>query len=330
MQMESALAVLSSPVLWLAILVCAAAWFAVWFNQRPVAPESDIYRWAQKALERGNELEYPSYRIGDTPLALASGYRRSRATTSTLSALALAWSAGQVNIQSVAVVAFLGLEFATVAIPLLLSAGIIYSLLRSGLEFSMQPVEVRRWKLARWDFRMVLFLSRGALLILPAASVYRSLSTGVVVVAAFLLVAAIGCLFVLVATIAITPIMLWIRARQGRYSAMPRVFESMAWAYLIGMVALALICLAAAVIAIRSGWVPLYDPLAVVLLALSIVIVAYSFISETHYLNLIFAVDPGAPVTRGAGGRLQLEIHGSPNTESLEHKLPTDDERGLR
>lgn len=241
-----------------------------------------------------------------------------------VSAVALAWSAGQADVETISVVAIGGLKVETAAIPLLLSAAILFSLIRSGLEFSMQPVEVRRWKLARWDFRMALSLSRGALLLLPAAMLHRSLATGLAVVAGLVLVTAMGHVFVLVATVAFTPVMVRIRARQGRPAGAARVFEAFAWANFAGLAALAVLCFGAVFFAIRSGLVGSDDPLVVALLSLNVLVVAYSLVSQRHYLELVFAVPPGATVHLGPEGNLEVHIHATSDASLGQHQHRDD------
>ena len=64
---------------------------------------------------------------------------------------------------------------------MILAVSILYSMTRCTTEFMMQSVEVRRWKLAQFDYKMTLIFSSITIPLLAVSGVSRSLKTIIVV-----------------------------------------------------------------------------------------------------------------------------------------------------
>jgi hypothetical protein len=115
-------------------------------------------------------------------LQMSDEYRSARKLTTLLCALSLAWSAAQIDLKVFKLELFNDLDLSGAAIDLILFLAVLYSSVRSTLEFSMQAVEVRRWKPAQLDFTLSLNIARITLLVLAASGFSRAIQTVVYVV----------------------------------------------------------------------------------------------------------------------------------------------------
>jgi len=163
-------------------------------------------------------------------LQMSDEYRSARKLTTLLCALSLAWSAAQIDLKVLKLELFSDLDLSGAAIDLILFLAVLYSSVRSALEFSMQAVEVRRWKPAQLDFALSLNIVRFTLLVLAASGFSRAVHT-VVYVVIFVVCALILCTaLVLVGTLAFS----WIFMRHGnsggRKSVAASAFAAVAWA----------------------------------------------------------------------------------------------------
>ena len=164
----------------------------------------------------------------------------------------------------------------------------------------MQPIEVRRWRLAQVDFKLTMLLVRGAILMLGASGLYRSLETLIWVALAVVafLVASLALRFP--STIILMSVMIRIRARQGSYSVASRAVEAMTWsdAITLGLSVVAALGFGAAAVwyePFRSLWVIPPPPAAIAGSVVAVVAVVVSYFTEPGFSKKLFAYqDPYA------------------------------------
>ena len=166
-------------------------------------------------------------------MEITDGFRKARRVTAALCAICLGWSAAQFELSSLSLGAAGVVDLSNASIPLIVSFGVVYSMVRCTLEFAMQPIEVRRWKLAQADYWITMILFEVSLSAIAAGSLYRSVETiAYVLIAAVVLLIGSALLF-LIGLFVFMPIMVFIRGRQGRYSAVARVQEAEGWSALM-------------------------------------------------------------------------------------------------
>ena len=196
---------------------CLRSWFA---STPPPMPE-----------EPYNEPPDPS-----AGRKLASSYRSARRVLILVSALSTGWSAAQFSLREVTVqVLGFSVSLENAAIPLLLGLAQAYMTVRWGLEFAMMPRHVRRWRLAQWDFRLGLMVTRFALLAVAAGAVDRSLET---IARLVIVLACLAGASIMMFAALLIPLTFWrMRAREktGRISATAAVAEAMAWSGMFGV-----------------------------------------------------------------------------------------------
>jgi hypothetical protein len=150
--------------------------------------------------------------------------------------LCLAWSTAQFNLRELTVdAAGVSVDLSNGSIPLLLAMVLLYTTYRWGFEFAIMSRNLRRWPLARLDFRVVSLLARFSLLAIAAAALDRSFRS-VLAVSGLLFLLALSAL--VLTTVLMIPAMfirMWIRQRAGRVSAANASFEALVWAELIAV-----------------------------------------------------------------------------------------------
>lgn len=154
------------------------------------------------------------------------------------------------------------------SISLVLASSIIYMMVRCTIEYTMQPTEVRQWRVAQFDFSLSLFLVRAALLMLAAGGLNRSVDTVVYVAIGALILMGGSILLLILGMMALMPLLMRIRARQGRFSVASRAIESLAWSQLITLVLISGLLVALGVASLeyeplRSLWTAPPRPIAV-------------------------------------------------------------------
>lgn len=169
--------------------------------------------------------------------ALTDAYRRSRQTLVATCALCIGWSTAQFGLVSRDVsLGGVNIDISTASIPVLLGGAFIYFSIRWIIEFGMMPRNVRRWRLAQLDFRLILLLSRVAILALAAGAIERSSSNLFTVGAVFLVL----CVSVFVLTpllmFVTMPVRVLARWRAKRESAANSAIEAFFWAGLFAIV----------------------------------------------------------------------------------------------
>jgi len=192
---------------------------------------------------------------------LSESFRTARRSLVALCAVSLAWSTaqfsfGEVNIDAAGIT----VDLKNASIPFLLGMGLVYLTCRWAFEFAMMPRHVRRWPLARLDFRVVSVVARFSLLALTAAALDRSLRS--VVIGAVLL-AALAVALILVSSVLMffvtMPIRMWARQRANKISAASAVEEGIVWGLVFG------VCLTVAGVIVFAVASYRYEPLRVAL-----------------------------------------------------------------
>lgn len=164
---------------------------------------------------------------------ISKGYRSARRNTSILCALALSWSAAQIDFQTLVASPIGTIDISRAVIPLLFFFGVVYATGQLILEYAMQCVEVRRWRYAQYDLKLTVLLVRVTILVLAASGLHRSIEVVMWTIIAVTGVAVSSLAAIALGAIALTPLMIHIRMRQGRYSVAPRVFEAAGWSIVI-------------------------------------------------------------------------------------------------
>jgi hypothetical protein len=120
--------------------------------------------------------------------SLSDPYRGARRVLSIACAVALAWAAALIDSREATLSLFgVSVRLSDAPVPFLLFALIVYLSFRWIIEYTMMPRDVRRWRLARIDFRLTSWLLRLALVglaigaigptrnfVLLAASIYAA------------------------------------------------------------------------------------------------------------------------------------------------------------
>jgi len=227
-------------------------------------------------------------------MEITDAYRHARRNTSILCGISLAWSAAQFELKSLSFGPAESIDLSHASVPIMLACGIVYTLTRCAIEFAMQSVDVRRWRLAQIDFKITVFLVRATLLMLAAGAIYRSFKT-VVYVAAIILLVFIGSRFLMILGMFIfMPLMIYIRSRQGRYSVASRAIEAMFWSEVTAMMIVVIVLIALGVASLcyeplRSLWTVAPSPLAIGVFVGATIIVFFSWQFEHKWYLKLFA-----------------------------------------
>ena len=164
-------------------------------------------------------------------LKLSDPFRAARRALVAFCAVCLAWATAQFSFKELKIDSLgITVDLKSASVPLLLGVGLIYLTARWVMEFAMMPREVRRWRLAQFDFRAVSLVSRISLLAITAGALDRSLrSVAAVVVLLFALAGVTSVLSVLLMFVT-TPVRMWARSRAKRISAANAALEGIVWA----------------------------------------------------------------------------------------------------
>lgn len=254
---------------------------------------------------------------GAERLELSAGYRASRRNTSVLCAIGLAWAAAQFDLRSFSL-AGANVELTGASIPLVLVCAIMYTTIRSCLEYAMQPLEVRRWGYARLDLNLDIWLVRATAILLAASVLGRSLQTVAYVALAVVGIAmASAVAAVIFAFLLFLPISFF-RRRQGLKSAVSLVQETLAWAEIATYILLLILIIALAVAAIyyppiRSLWPSPPAPFAIVFAALTTIAVLASFVFHYYWFLAVCAQPLDYTELAVPGGNPIRQYHGRPS-----------------
>lgn len=226
---------------------------------------------------------------------LSDAYRRSRNKVSLFCGIGLAWSAAQFELKKISLGEVGELDLSGASIPLLIAFCILYSFIRCIIEFAMQQKEARRWRLAGFDFKLTWNLVRGSLLMLAASGLNRSITTVAYIVISVIVFLLLSFLFQIVCVFVLTPFLMFIRNRHGRYSVIGRVLEAEAW----GSVVLLILTVAALITIAFAGlyYPPLYNlwptppnPIPIWVVTITAIVVLISFMFEGKYMDELFAL----------------------------------------
>lgn len=128
--------------------------------------------------------------MAKTETEITDAYRASRRNVSIASGLALGWTSAQFEISTANLPLVGDVALSRYSIPILLATALAYLAVRSTLEFMMQPVPVRQWRLAQADYQITLAMAAVSIPLLAASGVSRSLETVALVIGMGLLLAA--------------------------------------------------------------------------------------------------------------------------------------------
>ena len=242
---------------------------------------------------------------------LSDAYRRSRNKVSLFCGIGLAWSAAQFELKKISLGEVGELDLSGASIPLLIAFCILYLFIRCIIEFAMQQKEVRRWRLAGFDFKLTWNLVRGSLLMLAASGLNRSTTTVAYIAISVIVFLLLSFLFQIVGVFVLTPLLISIRSRQGRYSVAFSVFAAEGWGRLVLLIltVAALITIAFAIL----QYPPLYklwptppNPIAIWVATITAIVVLISFTFEEKYMEKLFALveidKDGVVTTYNEGG----------------------------
>jgi hypothetical protein len=247
--------------------------------------------------------------------SLSDPIRAARRSLMVVCGLCLAWSSAQFTIGSPSInVSGISVDLKAESIPIVLAVLLIYLTVRWGVEFAMMPRLIRRWTLAQFDFRMVLFISRLSLLAVAAGALDRSLWTIVLIVTSLVLLAVASVLFVSILMFVTMPVRMWARARAGRESAASAAFEAVYWAILFSVCITVVGIIGLGIASYR------YEPLREAIwrlppnpVAFSVFVFTLIAVFLSHWLlkpvtRLIFAERPGYYTERDHDGNLRIHF----------------------
>jgi hypothetical protein len=162
---------------------------------------------------------------------LNDSFRAARRNLVALCGICIAWASAQLTVKDLAFDAGgLSVDLSNATVPILLGAALFYLTAQWVLEFAMMPRNVRRWRLAQLDFRLVSVVMRFALLAVAAGALNRSLRTVILLLVGLLGLAMISGFLFIILMFVTTPVRMWARSRAGRVSAANAVIEGEAWA----------------------------------------------------------------------------------------------------
>ena len=217
------------------------------------------------------------------------GYRRGRRPVVTLCALGMGWSTAQVELKSLSLGPLGTIDFSSASIPIVLTLGIMYFMVRYTLEFAMQPREIRRWRLARTDYIITLRLVQFTLLLLAGGSLYRSIETFAHVGLAAIAVLATSFMGFLGTMFLITlPITVFRRKRQGRLGVVAWIAEAEGWALLMVVIVQVALIGALAIASVRHPLIVAFWPTPPTVSAASIFGVLASIVVLSVYAELVW------------------------------------------
>jgi len=230
-------------------------------------------------------------------MEITAAYRHARRSTSVLCGIGLARSTAQFELKSLSFGPANSIDLSHASVPIMLACGIVYTLTRCTIEFAMQFDDVRRWRLAQIDFKITVFLVRTTLLMLAAGGLYRSVETIIYIAVAALLLLVGSRFLMFVGMLIFTPLMLYIRARQGRYSVVAPVFAVVVWSERVIVALIVAVIVAAGVASLRyeplrSLWIVAPSPLAVTVFVVAAIVVVISWHVEHKWYLKLFAFQP--------------------------------------
>lgn len=218
-------------------------------------------------------------------LILSASYRRSRTVVATVCGLSIAWSAAQIEFTTISLGSVGTLDMSNASIPLVFVVALGFMFSRLLVEFCMQPINVRRWALARTDLNLTLWLFRAAIVSLGIGALHRSIESLLVAVAVVVFLVIFALINIYIVMMLLMPFLVWLRKRQGRHSVASRANESYLWAEFLTIVILILSFILLGVASV------IYEPISSLLstppspVAAGIAIVAFVSVLLSIYLE---------------------------------------------
>ena len=230
-------------------------------------------------------------------MEITEGYRRARRPTATLCAIGIGWSTAQFELDSLSLGPLGTINLSNASVPIVLALGVLYFMVRCTLEFAMQPLEVRRWSLARADYIITLRLVQSTLLLLATGSLYRSIEVFAYAVLGAIALLAASLILFLVLLFGMTPVMMFIRQRQGRCSVAARILEAEGWSLLMVVIAQITLFAALAVASVKYPPIVTFWPIppsvaAVTIFGVLASVVVLSRYAELFWRSKLFAHEP--------------------------------------
>jgi hypothetical protein len=231
-------------------------------------------------------------------LELSDAYRKSRGSVSILSGIAIAWAAAQFDFTEMKLPMLGDIKLSGYGIPLILASCIVYAITRSTIEFVMQSVDVRRWKLAQLDYKITLVVSVASILFLSASGVTRSVYTIIAITGIGLFLAAVFLMGSFVLTIALMPIVLFFRRKKhSTPSAASAAFSSLSYGLIVsGLLIIALIAIGGSNILFRGyeyfGLTETPNTTSVFVFLFTAIICALGCFGHHRLLQGVFAFEP--------------------------------------
>lgn len=228
---------------------------------------------------------------------MSSAYRNSRRNTSILCGIGIAWAAAQFEIKTMSLGTLGGVNIERASIPILIAILCVYTMTRCTIEFMMQPKPVRRWPLARLDYRITLCLVRFTLVVLTAGAIAR-ISEMVAYIAGAFLLAAIGFfLFSFVLMLIVMPVRVYIGKLFGRSSVASAAIEATFYSFMLsGLALIVLIALVGLDIINPFGYLGEnykdFNGAPLVIFSSVCLVMLLSFFFDQRFLNMVFAFEP--------------------------------------
>jgi hypothetical protein len=232
-------------------------------------------------------------------MEISEGYRHSRKLVTMLCALTAAWSAAQFDLGVVNFGSIGSVDITHASIPLLLSIALLYALIRSVIEYAMQSQDIREWSLARSDFMLSVWLLRGSILLLAASQVERSPNALVFVIVGIIVFLTLAYMLQRFGTLALMPIMIHIREKEGRRNLASRAIESFYFAKFYSFLIFVSSIIFTGLLfyfnsSIRSFFSINLTGISILLITISSLVVVVSFYTEERWSELLFY--PSCPI----------------------------------
>lgn len=242
---------------------------------------------------------------------ISDGYRSARNLSTATCAGVLGWSALQFEIKGVQIDIFGSLDLTTASIPLILIALIFYNCFRTTIEFMMQSVEIRRWKYAQLDYKILFWLTIVSLAVLGASAVHRSFETIPYTLAAWgvLLLAIVP--LTIVSYVFTLPVTFLVGKLKKRKSVASMAMEALAWATAVTLLLYFALIIAGSVAAatwepISSYWNVKPTSFNLMLFAFSEIFVTYAIFAREGLFIVVFFINPRQILERDSRGKPKI------------------------
>lgn len=166
-------------------------------------------------------------RTMDVKLEVSEGYRKARGKHAVVAAVSIAWGAAQIEIGTMSLGVFTSNIVTSSAVIVGLFSLLLYFSARTVIEYAMQTVEVRRWRLAQLDFHLALNLFRISLFVLTVSTVSRNQESAVKATLGLLLMLIAFCFIFGVIYLVVCAVYIPLRTISLKRSVVGAVMESL-------------------------------------------------------------------------------------------------------